>query len=206
MGGLHFRTRKSKNIKWLFIYESVNDWEFLAGPRFVVWYKALPFMWAIIDSMLVLGWATHAHVLLIEVKHRNERFLNAWQHDMVSRTIRLGKAGNMSCKVLESYLTDACLSIFSTINLGEALPLNIIRMNWLIAYEQCFELYFHLHFDNISKEGVIARWLECTPRWAESALFTWSNGPSLKTCEGGLQVHTPIMHDPYAPFPPNFTK
>jgi hypothetical protein len=70
---------------------------------------------------------------------------------MVSQVTELGGARNMSCKVLELYLVVVCLSIFSTINLGEVLPLNIIRMDWLIANEPGFEVYSHLYFDNISK-------------------------------------------------------
>ena len=76
---------------------------------------------------------------------------------MVSQVTELGGARNMSCKVLELYLMDVCLSLFSTINLGEALSLNTIIMDWLIINEPCFEVYTHLYFDNISKEGPITR-------------------------------------------------
>ena len=45
----------------------------------------------------------------------------------------------MSCEVLESDLMDVCLSISSLINLDEALLLNIIRMEQLMATEGCYE-------------------------------------------------------------------
>ena len=52
---------------------------------------------------------------------------------------KLGGAGNMSCKgTLQLYLTDARLSRFNLRNPGETLPLNIIRMERLIATEQCY--------------------------------------------------------------------
>ena len=45
----------------------------------------------------------------------------------------LGGARNMSCKALELCFMDAYLNKFNLINSDEALPLNIIRMERLIA-------------------------------------------------------------------------
>ena len=50
-----------------------------------------------------------------------------------------GGVGNMSCKVLELYIVDVCLSIFSMINSSEALSLHIIRMKWRIAFNNVME-------------------------------------------------------------------
>lgn len=46
--------------------------------------------------------------------------------------------GYMSCNVFELYFVNACLSIFSLINLGEAQSLSIIRMEWLIVANLCY--------------------------------------------------------------------
>ena len=54
-------------------------------------------------------------------------------YGLVHPNPKLGGAGKMSCKVLELYLMDYCLSIFNPINSSEALSLNIVRMERPIA-------------------------------------------------------------------------
>ena len=49
---------------------------------------------------------------------------------------------NMSFKLLELCLMDACLSIFSLMNSGEAQSLNIIRLGWMIAVENITTIHF----------------------------------------------------------------
>ena len=48
---------------------------------------------------------------------------------------RLRGARNMSCKVLELYCMDVCLSIFNLVNSSEAMSLIIIGMEGLIDVE-----------------------------------------------------------------------
>ena len=48
---------------------------------------------------------------------------------------KLGGVQNMSCEVLELYLMDACLSGLVSLNSGEALSLDIVRMKQFIAVE-----------------------------------------------------------------------
>ena len=55
----------------------------------------------------------------------------------------------MSCEVLELDLMDVCLSISSLINSGEALSLNIIRMERLMTIEGCYEKRYSQNLRNM---------------------------------------------------------
>ena len=55
--------------------------------------------------------------------------------NVINLSTRLGGTKNMSCKVLELYLMDACLSIFNMLNASEALSMNIMRIERLVTNE-----------------------------------------------------------------------
>lgn len=52
---------------------------------------------------------------------------------LFNRVTRLSEAENMSYKMLKFHFMDACRNIFNLIKLGEALSMNVIRMERPIA-------------------------------------------------------------------------